>query len=260
MEGTKINKGPQGNNCRFVRNRREDNSFNQPVRQDNTLTSQGGKINSVKPRYSSADHEMKPGMELKQDHDGNKQESKTNFKEKDGHFHGRKDGQIHVPQKENRSDVKHDHDRRKFNFPKEKANTRNFRPTSRNQGKGNEAPGNDETRTRKQQNKNGRVVLKRNDNANMSSTPQHLKPAVHVQPLQQVPEKNDVRPTVGQNALQTPDSRLRTSSQAGAEGCQDVRYYLFSIAPLFPKSPGLKSIYVSYLVIKRNLSTFIALH
>jgi hypothetical protein len=195
MEGTKINKGPRENNRRFLKNRREDNSF-QPNQPENTLTSQAGKINSVKPRYSS---------------DGNKRENKNNFRGKDGNFHGGKDGQPHVhqPQKENRSDVKRDHERRKFNFPKENANTRHFKPASRNQSRGSETPTNDETRTRKQLNKNERVVLKRSDNANASLTPQHFKPAVHVQPLQQVPEKRDT--TVQQN-------------QAAVERCQDVRY------------------------------------
>ena len=212
MEGTKMNKGPPGNNRRFLKNRREENSFNQPIHPENMMTSQGGKINSVKPRYSS---------------DGNKQESKSNFNGKDGNFHGGKNGQIHHPQKENRSDVKRDHhDRRKFqSYPKENANTRNFRPTTRNQSKGSEAPTNDEIRTRKQLNKSEKVVLKRNDNANMSLTPQHLKPAVHVQPLQQVPEKPDATVQQNSTALNTTDSSVCTSNQAGVERCQDVRYY-----------------------------------
>ena len=205
-----MNKGPPGNNRRFLKSRREDNSFNQHIHPENMLTSQGGKINSVKPRHSS---------------DGNKQESKSNIKGKDGNFHGGKDGQIHVhhPQKENRSDAKRDHDRRKFqSFSKESANTRNFKPTTRNQSKGSEAPTNDEIRTRKQLNKNEKVVLKRSDNANMSLTPQHLKPAVHVQPLQQVPEKPDAIVQQNSTVLHTTDSNVCTVNQAGVERCQDV--------------------------------------
>ena len=228
MEGTKTYKGSQGNNRRFVRNRRDDNLQNHPK---NTPSFQGGKINSVKPQYSSADHtkhleEKSETVAQKQD-DGSKQESKSNLKRKDGNVHGERNGQHQHAQKANRSNVKND-DRRKFNFPKEKANARQFKPTQRHQNKGNELlPVNDETRTRTQENKNENAVLKRSDNTNMSSTPQHLKPAVHVQPLQQVPE-TATRHTVEKNSstLQTNDSGVHASNEASAERCQDVRYYL----------------------------------
>lgn len=238
MEEEKYSKGSQGNNRRFVRNTKEDNSFNQPVHQENDTSSQGGKVNSVNPRYSSAERakhvEMKPGMVVintKQNQDGNRNESKGNFKSKDGHFRGQ-----HT-QKDHRSNFKHD-DRRKFSFPKEKTNRYN-KPTGRNQSKGNEkssVPSNEETLPRKQPYKNdsGSVALKRSENINTGthSTTQYLKPAVHVQPLQQVPEKTGpgVRSAVEQNksSLQTADSNVRSSSKGNtaAEECQEVRYYL----------------------------------
>ena len=227
MEGTKINKGPQGNNRRFVRNRKDDNPCN-PVHPKNTPAVQAGKINSVKPQYSSAEHtkrlEVKSEMVVQQQDDGTKQESRTNFKRKGGNFHGERNGQYQNAQKANRSNVRND-DRRKFNFPKEKANTRQFKPTQRHQSKGNEVlPANNETRTASQENKIESAVLKRSDNTNISSTPQHLKPAVHVQPLQQLPETGTRHTVEKSNTLQTNDSAVHMSNQANVDRCQDARY------------------------------------
>ena len=217
MEGAKINKGPPGNNHKFVRNRRDDSSYNHPSYQDSAIASQRGKVSSVKPR--SVDHtkhvDTKPGVGSEKQNDGNKQEHRSNFK-------GR-DDQRQYGQKENRSNLKHD-DRRKFNFSKEKTNARHFKQTSRNQSKGNEVTANNEMKMRRQPNKTESGVLKRNDNPNITSTPQHLKPAVHVQPLQQVP--GNTRATVEQNSntVQTNDSSSGTSTQGNAEELQGIRY------------------------------------
>lgn len=220
MEDTKVNKGPQGNNRRFVnKNRRDDKSFNH----HHDLSSQGEKVNSVKPRYSSLDHskhlDMKPGMVVtKQDN----KSDKVNCKGKDGSFHGGKDYHDQHSQKDYRSNIKYE-DRRKYNYPKERQNTRNFKP--RNQNRGNEVPPNNETKLRKAPNKNESVLLKRNENANMTSIPQHLKPAVHVQPLQQVPEKTDSHSTIEQNPnnIQTYDSSIQVENEESAQGCQEPR-------------------------------------
>ncbi|XP_028405520.1 uncharacterized protein LOC114528122 [Dendronephthya gigantea] len=219
MEETKVNKGPQGNNRRFVnKNRRDPKSINH--HHDN---SQGGKVNSVKPRYSSLDHtkhlDMKPEMVvIKQD---NKSDNKINFKGKDSSFHGGKDDHVQHTQKEHRSNMKYE-DRRKYNYPKERQNTRNFKP--RNQSRGNEVPTNDETKLQKGPLKNESVLLKRNENTNMTSTPQHLKPAVHVQPLQQVPEKANTHSTVEQNPnnIQTYDSSIQVTTEDSALECQEL--------------------------------------
>lgn len=217
MEGTNSNKGGQ-NNRRFIKNRRDNSSFNPPARhQEHSPNSQVGKINSVKPRYSSVDQNKasptKPEIvALKQD-DGNEQEIKSNFKKKD--FHGVKDGQFHAhhAQKENKNYVKYED--RRF-----RTNTRHYKPASRNQFKQHETQRNEGSSPRKLPNRTETVLLKKNDNgSNVNTKP---KPAVHVQPLPQVAEKTAVQRTVEQT-LTTRDPREPTSNEAVIQTYQNER-------------------------------------